>query len=125
MKRITGAINRMRGIGGICATRAALFDSLLTTGSVKLFNSEDAVDHRDQGYAPTGKGAKGWIALSTFLVDAAYDRRHKAIAQPYGTTVTLQLALAHELDHLFDLPHLEGNPVLTANAIKCSDVPNQ
>jgi hypothetical protein len=60
--------------------------------------------------APQNGGAAGkyaWMALGDLWTDAHYDQAH-AYVLPDGRTLTLQRALAHEIDHLMNRDHLNA-----------------
>jgi hypothetical protein len=126
LQRINAAIQRMAGLGYVCATLAMAIDSVVQAGRLHLFDPE--YPHvAFGGFASTGGAGKGFIGLSTAWTRQAWDHDHTGLAA--GERMTLQAALAHEADHLLnntnpvnDEVHLPGSLVLTVHTKACSDV---
>jgi len=128
---IRAALDRMRQIGGICGTLAAIGDAVLAHSTLRLYPQGS---YSMSGHAPVSGGSSGvnsWAILSTDLTNDGYDAAHYLWYQNSGNGLwykgTLQTVLAHELDHLHGANgHLTENGVqnvlVTTNTRQCSDV---
>lgn len=131
LTRLRAALERMRQKGGECVALADIGDSLLNRdGAFRVFPQ---ASYPFSGAAPLNGGSSGpnsWAILSADVVDRLYDSTHKGRIKNPNTNlwydITLQSALAHELDHLAGRMHIEENgdvnPVFTANTRACSDI---
>jgi hypothetical protein len=128
---IRGALDRMRQIGGICGTLAAIGDAVLYHTTLRIYPQGD---YSMSGHAPDGGGSSGansWAILSQDLTNYGYDASHYLWFQNRNNGLwykaTLQTVLAHELDHLNGASgHKSENGVdnllVTTNTRQCSDV---
>jgi len=137
LSRINDALNRMRSKGGVCATLAALGDTLLTlpNGGIRIYSrkTDTAFSKFGGGAIPGGatpasggaKGPKSWLVIQAEWTDLFYDASHKTTQTKNGETFTrdLQQTLAHELDHLYGSTpaHTDAAGAKTPNSETCSD----
>jgi hypothetical protein len=136
LTRINDALSRMRSKGGICATLAAVADTLLSlpAGGVRIYNKHDdpAFSTFGGGAIPGGAtaakggatGPKAWLVIQAEWTDAYWSPNHKTTATLNGETFTrdLQQVLAHELDHLVGNDHTDAAEAKTTNSEACSDL---
>lgn len=123
--RIQDALSAMGNIGGICATLAALGDSLVSNDRIRLFNRSGDSTLVMAGVAPLGGGGSGpeaWMALSINFTDLYYDQDHTTTHEPVRRD--LQELLAHELDHLHGTTpvHADQAGYTTPNSETCGGV---
>jgi hypothetical protein len=130
---IRAALDRMRQIGGICSTLAAIGDALLAHSPPTLHVYPQGA-YTISGHAPVGGGSSGvrsWTIVSQDLTSVGYDASHYLWFQNgkdgLWYKATLQTVLAHELDHLHGADgHVTENSVVnllvTTNTRQCSDV---
>ena len=125
---VKAAINRIRAKGGKCAQLAGIADQLIARSDMVFFPRSS---YAFNGAAPLGGGPTGpysWMILDKEWVTKWYDPDHKTATDPTNPTgLTLQAALAHELDHLDGEEHevdADGHekPQLTKNTLACSDL---
>ena len=127
----------MRSIGGICSRLADIGDSLLNRETFRLFPQSS---FGFGGSSPFGgateegggiNGPRSYSVLSEDYSKRFYDVGHKAKIKNPNTGlyyyITLESALAHELDHLDGHDHIVDengveNLVITDNQKTCSDV---
>jgi len=128
--RLRSALTRMHQIGGVCDTLATIGDIVISRGALHIFPQ---ASYDFGGAAPQGGGSNGpysWVTLSGDWTKSLYDADHAGwLKNPnsgLSYRVTLQSALAHELDHLHDLPHTYENGVenlaLTPHMNECSEI---
>jgi hypothetical protein len=121
--RIEAANERMRAIGGICATFAATVDSLLARDAIHLSNH-----FVYSGWSTGGWGGTGGMSILESYVTSFYDWDHHTYFQNTvpRQNVTLQLVLAHEAEHLTDylhqLNHIDADGNLMPHSVQCSDL---
>ena len=116
------ALERMRALGGICASLARTIDALHRRGRLRLY---DAGEFAGIGAMAPRSGVDPWILVSRDFIVRHPDAKHASgnidsngIPRPE----TLQLILAHEADHIFGLDHIDRDGYLTPNALRCSDI---
>lgn len=130
--RIADALAKMAQLGGVCADLAAMGQSVLSEGALRVYTpNADGSGFQKGGFASANMGARGYIVIHKNYTDAfwqEYDTQTTKL--PDGTSVTfkvnLQFILAHEIDHLGSPDdHLDpiskgGQGWLTPHAIQCS-----
>jgi hypothetical protein len=131
-KRIQAVLNNMTALGGECANLAAVGQVLLDAGWIHVYEPGPDIAYTGGGAAPMGAGTDGFILLSRNFTDFFFDKDHASMdytTKVDGASVTfkaqLQFALAHEIDHLLNRPHLDpkiagGLEALTENALSCA-----
>jgi len=120
LDRINAAIQRMRAIGGECAVMAAALDGAVAAGWVRVSSQITY-----SGWAGGRPGESTPILIHENFVTRWYSDSRKAIYD--DLYLTLQLILAHEMDHAMgDQTHIDPpRNLLTRRSLQCSDVPNQ
>jgi hypothetical protein len=131
--RVYMALARMAEKGGICVTLANVGGALLNTDRIRLFPSTDStaiggaavLGGATQAQGGTS-GPNAWLVLNEFWTDQYWDFDHRS-NEVGGRRRTLQLALAHELDHLVGNDHVGAGTAqvdlfTTPNQLACSDM---
>ncbi len=121
---INAALARMSLKGGTCAVMAAVGQALLNNNKIRL--TPVSANYAWGGAAPVSQGSAGWMLLSDYWTNVAFDIRHPNVrvdSQGVTHTRTLQQLLAHEIDHLRGQGHTDFDGYDTPNANSCSDVP--
>lgn len=118
--RIRAAIQRMRAIGGECSVMAAGLDGALAAGWLRVSSQI-----MYSGWAGGRPGEPTPILIHEHFVTRWYSDSRKAVHD--NLYMTLQLILAHEMDHAMgDQTHIDPpRNLLTRRSLQCSDVPNQ
>lgn len=117
MQKLTAANERMRSLGGLCATKASIVDSIIARTAIR-----SSVNGEDTGWAPLGFRGMGVIYLHDWL----FTRYHSKARVGYlgSQPITLQFILSHEVDHLMGIAgHVDGaNGAVTEHSLECSDL---
>jgi len=103
---------------------AAVGQALLNNNMIHLF-ARNTYTPDFGGAAPLNERSAGWMLLSDYWPDVAFDMIHPAIqtdAQNVTHTRTLQQLLAHEIDHLRGFGHIDFYGYDTPHSQACSDV---
>ena len=119
--RVRAALDRMRAKGGICATLAAIGDTVFNNNKVRFYPQST---FQFQGSAVRSAGANSeytWVPLSDRNLQW-YDAAHASKPDLEGNKHTLQSSLAHELDHLNGEGPAPGSVGQTKNSLACSDL---
>ena len=122
---INAALTRMNNKGGACSTLAAIGWSLLAQNKIHLFDRNNIEYNGFESAAPHGAGTGGWITISNYWTDLAWDDMHLAKQMTSsGVPVQrdLQAQLAHELDHLNGEYHSDPDNAFTVHTLSCGDI---